>query len=372
MQTLQIIKSLGRGGAETLLAETLKVHNQKQFEFHYIYFLPWKNQLVESLLSNGGKVTCIEASNNIQLLLKVRAVIRYVKAHNIKLIHAHLPWAGIVARIAGALTNVPVIYTEHNKQERYHFATRWMNLATLNALTMLVAVSKDVEQSILRFKPTLKAPLRTLVNGVNLTSFNPEYHTGRDIRTELGITKNAFVIGTIAVFRSQKRIDLWIDVAKEIIKKRPGTHFIIVGDGPLREVLVQKIDQLHLRPYVHMVGLQTEVRPYLATFDLYMMSSIFEGLPIALLEAMASSVAVISTDAGGIKEVIRPGVDGLLCSVKEPDKLTDLAIELIDDPAKRNRLAAQARVRVSENFSLEKMVKSLEDLYYDVLSVSKR
>src|SRR5690606_2253451 len=124
--------------------------------------------------------------------------------------------------------------------------------------------------------------------------------------------------------------------------------------------------------YVHMVGLQTEVRPYLAAFNLYMMSSIFEGLPIALLEAMASCLAVISTDAGGIKEVIRPGVDGLLCSVQEPNKLVDLAIEIMDDPVKRERLATQARVRVSENFSLEKMVKSLEDLYYEVLSRGQR
>ena len=122
--TLHIIKSLGRGGAETLLAETLKLHNQDDFEFHYIYFLPWKNQLAENLLLHGGKVTCISANNNMQLILKAGAVVRYIQANNIKLIHAHLPWAGIVARIAGAITKVPVIYTEHNKQERYHFITK--------------------------------------------------------------------------------------------------------------------------------------------------------------------------------------------------------------------------------------------------------
>src|SRR5688572_30725785 len=92
--TLQIIKSLGRGGAETLLTETLKLHNQDRFEFHYIYFLPWKNQLAESLALQGGKVTCIPANNNIQVILKVGSIVRYVKAHNIQVIHAHLPWAG--------------------------------------------------------------------------------------------------------------------------------------------------------------------------------------------------------------------------------------------------------------------------------------
>src|SRR5262245_10642750 len=98
---LQIIKSLGRGGAETLLTETLRLHNQDRFEFHFIYFLPWKNQLVQDLQTNGGKVTCISANNNLQLMMRIPAVCRYIRKNNIKLVHSHLPWAGVLARFAG-------------------------------------------------------------------------------------------------------------------------------------------------------------------------------------------------------------------------------------------------------------------------------
>jgi hypothetical protein len=97
---LHIIKSLGRGGAEMLLPETLKEHHQDQFEFHYIYFLPWKNQMVEAIESAGGIVCCFSAKNNLHLLLQYTKIIKYCKKHQIQLIHAHLPWAGFVSRVS--------------------------------------------------------------------------------------------------------------------------------------------------------------------------------------------------------------------------------------------------------------------------------
>jgi glycosyltransferase involved in cell wall biosynthesis len=369
IKILHVIKSLGRGGAEMLLPETLRVHNKDQFEFHYIYFLPWKDAMVGAILEHGGKVTCIAARNNIELLFKSKAVSEYAKTHGIDLIHSHLPWAGIASRMAGKLSGIPVIYTEHNKQERYHIATRLVNLFTLNWLTKIIAVSEDVEQSIRKHKSNLKASLITILNGVNTERFAPGQFQRDEIRKQFNIPDDAPVIGTIAVFRFQKRLDLWIELAKKILEHKSETHFIIVGDGPLKDLLLEKQKQLNLESRIHFAGTQTEVRPYLSTFDLYMMTSIFEGLPIALLEAMASECAVISTNAGGIKEVIRPGIDGLLCDVNEPERLVEFAAELIADTKKRNTLSLKARQRVKEEFSMERMVKALEDVYKQEVKV---
>lgn len=364
IRVLQIIKSLGRGGAETLLVETLKLHDQSTYEFHYIYFLPWKNQLVEDLEKAGGRVTCFAASNNIRLLLKVRDVVRYIREHNIHLIHAHLPWAGVVARLAGKMAHVPVLYTEHNKQERYHFATRVLNLTTMNMLSGVIAVSADVEASIRKHKAQLRAKLLTILNGVNVTHFSPDASKREGMRSALGIPSDAHVILTIAVFRFQKRLDLWLEIAKHILEKNPGTHFIMVGDGPLKKLVEQKRVALGLTAHVHLVGLQTEVRPYLAASDIYMMSSVFEGLPIALLEAMAFGLPVISTDAGGIKEVITHERDGMLCKVDEPQHLVEFASELIAQPHRRAAMGVSARQRIVSDFSMEKMVSKLQRLYY--------
>lgn len=367
IQVLQIIKSLGRGGAEMLLPETLRLHDRERFEFHYIYFLPWKDQMVGSIEAHGGQVTCIPAKNNLQLMANVSSIVQYIRKHDIKLIHAHLPWAGIVARRAGRITGVPVVYTEHNKQERYHVLTRWMNLLTMNWLTKVIAVSADVAESIRTHKPGLKPPLQTLLNGVNIDHFAPASFDGSDVRSRLGIPPDAPVIGTVAVFRFQKRLDVWMQIAAAILEKVPGAHFVIVGDGPLKAELVETRRKINLEERVHFAGLQTEVRPYLAAMDIYMMSSIFEGLPIALLEAMASGCAVVTTDAGGIKEVIRHGQEGLVCPVEQPEKLATFAVELLNNPEKRRQLAAQGRTRVEEHFSLKKMVRELEDLYAGLL-----
>jgi L-malate glycosyltransferase len=346
-----------------LLPETLKLHDQARFDFHYIYFLPWKNQMHEALSQNGGRVTCFKANNNIQMIMQARNVAAYVRENKIQLIHAHLPWAGVVARIVGKLTGVPVIYTEHNKQERYHYLTRTMNLLTMPWLSLLIAVSGDVAESVKKHKKKLKTPVTTVLNGVNTDAFKPGLFDGREIRESLNISGNATVIGTVAVFRFQKRLGVWLEIAKQIHEKLPESRFIIVGDGPLKIELHTKATDLGLDGIVHFVGLQTEVRPYFAAMDIYMMSSEFEGLPIALLEAMASECAVISTDAGGIKEVVRDSQDGLICPVSEPEKLASMALDLLGNSAKLCGLRKQARRRVQESFGMEKMVQELEGIY---------
>ena len=148
IKVLHIIKSLGRGGAEMLLPETLKVHNNSKFDFHYIYFLPWKNQMVEAIENAGGRVTCFSAKNNISLLFKGKAIIKYCRENKIDVIHCHLPWAGFVGRYIHATTHIPLVYSEHNMQERYHFVTKIINKNTFNYQSVAIGVSEDVSKSI--------------------------------------------------------------------------------------------------------------------------------------------------------------------------------------------------------------------------------
>lgn len=370
VKVLHIIKSLGRGGAEMLLPETLRLHDKVGFEFHYAYFLPWKNQMVESIRDQGGKVICFEANNNVVLMMKVRVVARYIRENKIQLVHAHLPWAGILARLVGKLTGVPVIYTEHNKQERYHFATRFINLFTMDLLSTVVAVSADVAESIHRHKPRLDVPVRTILNGVNIDTFYKPRFIDQNVRQKLSIPTDSLIIGTIAVFRFQKRLDLWMETAATIVQQFKHVHFIIVGDGPLKNELLQKCSALGMEDRIHFPGLETDVRPYLASFDIYMMTSLFEGLPIALLEAMAMECPIITTDAGGIKEVIRHELDGLVCRIDEPEMLAKFAYSLIQSPELRMRYGKQARKRVAEDFSLEQMVGKLEALYRTMIKAA--
>ncbi len=366
IKILHIIKSLGRGGAEMLLPETLKIHDTSKFEFHTIYFLPWKNQMVEAIESAGGKVTCFSASNNIKLLQQYSKVSEYCKTNEIDLIHCHLPWAGFLGRLIFAKTKIPVVYTEHNMQDRYHIATKRINKLTFNSQSLALGVSEDVSNSI-RKNINPKIPVRTLLNGANTDSFLREPQLDARIKVELGIPENALVIGNVAVFRFQKRLIEWLQVFKTIETKNPNVYGIIVGAGPLEEQIKAELIKLELEEKVFFPGLKTDVKPYFSAMDIFMMSSSFEGLPIALLEAMSMECAIVSTDAGGIKEVIRDKQDGLTCTVEEWEELSDLCQILIDDPEKLQEFKKAARERAVNSFSLKRMVDSLEEIYLSVM-----
>ena len=352
-----------------LLPETLKLHDQSRFEFHYIYFLPWKDQMVPSLQEAGGRVACFSASNNIKLLMKYKEVVNYCEEKEIDLIHCHLPWSGFLGRLVYSKTKIPVIYTEHNIQERYHIATKSLNRLTFNSQSIALGVSNDVTRSINEnISPAI--PVKTLLNGVNTQRFKKDPVKGIGIKEKYDIPGDAAVIGNIAVFRGQKGIPDWIKAFNKIIEGRENIYGILVGAGPLENEIEQQIRELGLTEKIKLAGLQTDTVSYFSAMDIFMMSSQFEGLPIALLEAMSMECAVVSTKAGGVVEVVREGEDGFLCEVGEWSCLAEKVSFLLDNEFQMKDLQMAARQRVASAFSLKSMVDKLEDLYESTLETS--
>lgn len=364
---LHIIKSLGRGGAEMLLPEALALHDQETFEFHYIYFLPWKDQMTDPLRHAGGRVTCFNASDNLKIMLKTGEVIQYCQDHGIRLIHCHLPWAGFLGRIVHKRTGIPIIYTEHNKQERYHRITFFLNKLTFNWQNRAIAVSHDVADSIAtNIHPSI--PVQTVLNGVNTAKFYRKNFDGTPVRKKFHLPADAFVIGTVAVFRFQKRLKEWMEIVAEVHQSHPEIRGLIIGDGPLKEKLHRHCEALGMQNIIYFTGLQEEVRPFLSAMDLYMMTSSFEGLPVALLEAMSMELPVVSTRAGGIGELVRNNQDGLTVDTDDWPTLKGIIERLIPDEALRKTLGSSARSRVIHAFSMERMVAELEKIYHEINS----
>ncbi len=367
-QVLHIIKSLGRGGAETLLPETLAKHNKEKFSFHYIYFLPWKNQMVSQITEAGGQVTCFQANNNIQIFRKVSEIAAYVKQHNIQLIHCHLPWAGIVGRLVGKKTGVPVVYTEHNKWERYHKFTYYLNKLSFSSQQKVIAVSEDVAQSIKLHYKKPYPQVQVVLNGINTEKFSKNWSNNQDVRKELNIPGNAIVIGLACVFRVQKRLLTWLEVARQLHQQFKGLHFIIAGDGPLKEEVHAKAASMDMAGHIHFVGLQSEIRPYLKAMDIFMMSSEFEGLPIALLEAMSMECMPACTAAGGIPELVKNQQNGVLVPVEEPFQLVEALQAFLSQPDRINEMGVAARKTVEEAFSMQQMVEDIETIYSNLIN----
>jgi L-malate glycosyltransferase len=359
---LHLIKSLGRGGAEMLLPISYTYASHDQFDYSYAYFLKGKDDLVYLLKENGAQVHSFEAGGNREILLSAFSLAKYCKSNNIDIIHAHLPIAGVVARIAGRIAKIPVVYTEHNLMERYHPITRFLNKATFAMQAHVVSVSRDVEQSIRKHTNT-KVLVSTVLNGIDTLQFKRDWPGGDELRKEYNIPVDASVIGFVAVFREQKQLPIWLTVASTILKSHPETYFLLVGAGPLSEEIENLRDTLGLTNRLILPGLKENVRKHLSAMDIFFMSSKFEGLPLALLEAMACECAIVATKVGGVPEVIESGVSGLLVSDQSQQEMVDALSFYLTNRDEIKKHGVAARKRVVDGFSVQRMVKELEGIY---------
>jgi L-malate glycosyltransferase len=366
-RVLHLIKGLGRGGAERLLADGARHVNRTKFTYEYAYFLPWKNAFVPELEASGAEVTCFNRHNSGTIILSAFSVARFCKQQQIDLMHCHLPVAGIVGRLAGKIAGIPVVYTEHNLMQRYHPVTRIMNVRTWNWQSAVIAVSHGVAASIQSHVKS-SVPVRVIQNGVPAQSLLRSTQDRSRVRLQLGIPGGAPVIGTVAVFRIQKNLPDWIRAARIIKDSIPECHFLLVGDGPLRSEVERQIHSAGLSEAIHLSGLQENVAPYYSAMDLYMSSSIFEGLPIALLEAMAMNLPVLATSVGGVPEIIDNEVTGFLVEPARPELLAASAISLLRNEALRNRIGFAARSVIESRFNISKMTAQLEMLYTEIFS----
>lgn len=368
VKVCHLIKGLGRGGAEQLLPQVIACGHGA----HAVgYFLPWKDALVPTLRGAGVPVRCFGSRNPARMLLAARAVAGWLREERADLVHCHLPLAGVVGRLAGRMAGVPVVYTEHNLQPRYHPATRRANAWTWRLQRAVVAVSQEVADSIAEHVGHA-VPVRVVKNGIDVAGYAARPETRAATRQRLGIPPDAPVVGTVAVFRRQKRLDQWLEAAAQLVQGRgpaADAHFLLVGDGPLRAEVEAQVAALGLGGRVHLPGLQEDVRPFFAAMDLFLSSSEFEGLPLALLEAMAAGLPPVVTAVGGVPEVVQPGQSGVLAPFGDPALLAREAARLIVDAPERGRLGAGATARVREAFGVERMAAELAALYEEVLAV---
>lgn len=387
IKILHLIKSLGRGGAEKLIPETALVHDQNRFEFHCLYFYHQPENIVDELEAAGIQVHLIPSSN-WGLFFQIKPVKNFIRQYRFDIIHAHLPWAGILARFVGRQLAVPIVYTEHNTWDRYNRLSYWGNRLTFKQQDVAVAVSNEVALSMQLnsiwdpYKRGGRLKVRVVQNGVNTDVFK-KYQSRNEltqdteyvsrafdkdkIKGELGISSTSKVIGKVAVFRSQKRLWLWVEIAIRIIKKKRDVHFLLVGDGDWGDRIKKQIQDSGFEANFHLVGVKKDVIPYLNLMDIYLSSSEFEGLPIAMLEAMSCEVPVVATRAGGIGEVIQHGRHGFLTGIDEWEDLERYCLQLLENEDLRLEMALFTRQQVVEHFSMEMMVGSLEEIYHQVL-----
>ena len=361
---LIVIKGLGRGGAEQLLLSGVPYLDTASYRYQFAYLLPWKDSLVPELTGAGFAVHCLEGARGPGWAGRLRALVR---REGIGLVHVHSPVAAAGVRaVAGRRTRV--VYTEHNLWDRYHPATWAANLATFPRNDHVFAVSETVRQSI-RYPGPLRLlpmpPLETLHHGLDPAALPVP---GRDgVRAELGIAEDAPVVGSVANFKAAKDHATLLRAAAQVRQAIPSVRFVLVGQGPLEAETRRLAGQLGLDQTVVFAGFRTDATRLMAGFDAFALSSTYEGLPIALIEAMAVGCPAVVTRVGGTPEVVADGVHGYLVPPRDPAALAAGLTRLLGDRALREGLGAAAAAR-AQDFDIRTAVRRMEQVYARLLA----
>jgi glycosyltransferase involved in cell wall biosynthesis len=364
-RVLILIKGLGRGGAEQLLASSLPHLDHERFEYEMAYLLPWKDALVPAFHERGVPVHCLDGGRGPAWAGRLN---RLVRRRGIELIHEHSPYAAIGSRLAVG-DRVPHVYTEHNVWGRYHRATYWGNATTFPINRWVFAVSEHVHRSI-RFPSGLRSlsmpTVETLYHGIDHSSAAAwEEHDG--VREELGVPADAPMVGAVANLKAHKRLDLLLQATVAIRRRVPNVRVVIVGQGPMERDLRALSARLGLEGTVVFAGFREDAQRIAAAFDVFVMASEHEGLSIALIEAMALGRPVVVTDADGLVEVVRDGVEGFIVPSGRADALADRITQQLGDPALRSRMGAAGRMRAAD-FDIRTAIRRVESVYEEVLS----
>ena len=228
----------------------------------------------------------------------------------------------------------------------------------------VVAVSEAVKKELHQTESIADEKVVVIQNGIDLSHFCPPAQGERSAaRAEWQSAPETVVIGAVGRFHGPKGLDILIHAFAKARQTHGNILLVLAGDGPDDEVLRQQVESLELQDAVRFLGFQKDPRPLYPGFDLYVLPSLKEGSPNALLEAMGRGCACIASNVGGVPEAIVDGESGCLVPPSDPDTLAQRLLELADDPTQRRRLAQAARQRVESHFDLQQMIRTHEQLY---------
>jgi glycosyltransferase involved in cell wall biosynthesis len=271
------------------------------------------------------------------------------------ILHTHNPHPHLVGSLAAAVLRHPiVINTKHGRNtpevRRAVLANRFAAMLS----TYLVAVSSDATQVAMQIERVPRRKVRTIHNGIDLEKF-----PFPDRRRQAGPVR-AIHVARLNAIKDQRSL---LEAVRFAVDRVPEFRLTIVGDGPMHDELLALQAALGLQRNVAFLGERHDVPALLAEADLFVLSSLKEGLSLTLLEAMAMGLAVVATDVGGNREVVIPGKTGVLVPSRSPEKLADAIVDLVRRPETVRAMGRRGREWVEQHFSLDRMVEKYEELY---------
>ena len=360
-RVLWLVKGLGPGGAERLLVEHARAGDRARFDYQLAYLLPWKQHLVGELEALGVTTHCLDVRSvaDPRWIGRLR---RLVRAGRFDVVHVHSPALAAAARPALRLAHArpALVYTEHNRWPSHHPLTRLANRVTLRLADATVAVSDDVRRSMGR----QGAGVEVVRHGVDTAALRQKAAERAAVRAELGIGDDDLLAVTVANLRTSKGYPTLLAAARLVFDADAQVRFVAAGQGPQEAELRALVAELELGDRFRLLGYVPDAARVVAGADLFVLASEHEGLPLAVMEALALGVPVVATNVGGVPELVEDGTNGLLVPPRDPAALAAAVLALTDDGA-RARLAAGAAAR-GDSLDGRPAVERLDELYAEL------
>lgn len=365
-----LIKGLGLGGAERLLERAIPYLDRRRYDYRVGYLLPWKDALVAPFEAAGIPVHCLDArrSWDLGVLSRLAALLR---REQIDLIHAHLPVTGVLARLAKRRAGVRhLVYTEHSLPSRHRLVTRMLNRTTYRMNDAVIAVSNAVAFQVQRHVRNGKPLLVTIPNAIDVEMFDQLPVDRNAVLREFGFEPDTKIVIHVGNLRPVKGHRYLLAAARRVVDREPRARFLMVGVGPLADTLAEDARRLGLNGHVRFTGFRSDATALIGAADLFVLSSLHEGIPISLLEAMALGRPAVLTGVGGIPEVVVPDETALLVEPRDVDGLAGGVLSLLGDSQRRARMGEAARRHARQRYGMAQMVAAVERVYEQVGALS--
>ena len=365
MRVMHVVLSLDCGGLERVVLDLVRGGQALGQELG-VLCLERPGTLAPLIDSNSVTLRCIHKKPGLSFRTSSR-IKEVFREFNPTVVHTHQIGALFYAGSAARKLGVPaIIHTEHGKHYRSRFRTRVLGRVAARHASRFICVSKDIAKEVESCRIAPSRNIRVLPNGIDVKRFAPSglRHLGRK---ELAIPEDAMVIGTIGRLNEVKRQDLLIQAFAQHARRDPDARLLIVGDGPLQDDLRQLAMSLGVQDSVCFTGYKPDPERFLELMDVFVLSSRSEGMPLSVLEAWAAGVPVVTSDAGGLPELIRDGETGLLFPSGDQESLAAKLQMLLSNGELAANLRVHGRARVAAEFSLDKMTSSYHEQYLEVL-----
>ena len=365
---LHTIDTTGPGGAETVFID-LATRLPKE-KYRSVVVIRGKGWVYEELGRRGVTPVLLDSrgSFNLRYLWQLRKIIQ---DEGVDLIQSHLLGTGVYCSLAGLMTGKPVISTFHGSVDvGENERLKGLKFAAINAgASRIVAVTDSLLDDIISRTSLREKKACIIYNGIDTSAFLRPRSSA--LRSKYGWSKDEIIIGSLGNIRPAKGYDILLKAAALLEHSAHSYRFVIAGQGkgPLYDELLALRKKLGLEGKVHFLGFLDDAADFLANVDLFLSSSISEGLPLSAIQAMVAALPMVATRCGGYEGLITDGENGVLVEVGSPGAIAEAIEKLAEDTELQSKLAQNAKAYAIETFDLQVMLKTYERVYDRFLGI---